>query len=149
MRKIIAIIFLIISLQAHSEPWKLVWSDEFNYSGLPDSTRWVHEVGNIRNSELEYYTYKRMENSKVENGKLYIIGRKEDYQGSKYTSARLITDGKFYCKYGKIEARIQLPVGQGIWPAFWLLGRNIKQIGSPKCGEIDILEFSRSPSESD
>jgi len=140
MRKILALLLLLVTVQMQSQSWKLVWSDEFNYTGLPDSTKWVHEVGTIRNSELQYYTFKRLENSKVEHGNLMIIGRKEEYEGAKYTSARLITDGKFTCKYGKIVARIKLPSGQGIWPAFWLLGQSIKELGSPKCGEIDILE---------
>lgn len=140
MKKNKVLILLFVAIQIHAQPWKMVWSDEFNYEGLPDSTKWVHETGNIRNSELEYYTNRRSENSTVEKGNLLIIGRKEKYEGSDYTSARLTTDGKYSLKYGKIEARIQLPVGKGIWPAFWLLGQNIKEVGSPKCGEIDILE---------
>jgi len=122
------------------QSWNLVWSDEFNYSGLPDNTKWVHEVGLIRNQELQYYTNKRLDNCKVENGNLLIIGKKESYKGSDYTSACITTDDKFSFKYGKIEARIKLPSGQGMWPAFWMLGQNIHEEGWPKCGEVDIME---------
>jgi len=135
MRNIFCLVFILVVLQCQAKSWKMVWSDEFNYCGLPDSTKWVHEVGNIHNNELQYYSYQR-----IENGNLQIIARNENYQGSNYTSARLSTDGKFNFKYGKIEARIKIPLGQGIWPAFWLLGQSIKDVGSPKCGEIDVLE---------
>lgn len=130
----------LFTLQLRGQNWKLVWADEFNYTGLPDTTKWIHEVGNIRNQELEFYTYRRLENSNVENGQLHIIARKENYQKANYTSARLSTDGKFKFTYGKIEARIKAPEGKGMWPAFWLLGQNIRQVKSPKCGEIDIME---------
>lgn len=134
------VIFLSINTLIRAQSWNLVWSDEFNYTGLPDATKWGNEVGFIRNNELQYYTNRRIENSKVENGNLLIIGKKETYNGANYTSASLTTDGKYSWKYGKIEARIKLPNGQGMWPAFWLLGQNVHQIGWPKCGEIDIME---------
>jgi len=140
MKNILISILLIGSYHINAQDWNLVWSDEFNYSGLPDTTKWVNEVGFIRNNELQYYTYRRLENSKVENGTLLIIGRKESYNGANYTSASLTTDGKYAWAYGKIEARIKLPDGQGMWPAFWLLGENIHQVGWPKCGEVDIME---------
>jgi beta-glucanase (GH16 family) len=92
------------------------------------------------NNELQYYT-KRTENVKVENGYLLITAQKESYNESSYTSARLTTKGKFDQAYGRFEARIRLPYGQGMWPAFWLLGANIDQVGWPKCGEIDIMEY--------
>ena len=135
---IFALLFFTLQLQAKA--WKLVWSDEFSYTGLPDSTRWRHETGNIKNNELERYTFRRFENSKVENGNLLIIAKKENYQGASYTSSRLSTDSLFNFTYGKIEARIKAPKGKGIWPAFWLLGQNINKVGSPQCGEIDIME---------
>lgn len=141
MKWIILLLFLMPSIGQQSKPdWKMVWSDEFNYSGLPDTAKWGNEVGFIRNNELQYYTKQRLENSRVENGNLMIIGRKESYKNANYTSASLVTDGKFSWTYGKIEARIKLPKGQGFWPAFWLLGQNISQVGWPKCGEIDIME---------
>jgi beta-glucanase (GH16 family) len=141
MKWIILLLFIMPSIGQQNKPdWKMVWSDEFNYSGLPDTAKWGNEVGFIRNNELQYYTIQRLENSRVENGNLIIIGRKEFYKNANYTSASLVTDGKFSWTYGKIEARIKLPKGQGFWPAFWLLGQNISQVGWPKCGEIDIME---------
>ena len=135
---VLALLFIVFQIQAQS--WKLVWSDEFNTTGLPDSTKWMTETAAARNNELQHYTDRRIENIHVEKGNLFIVARKEAYQGAKYTSARLSTDGKINFRYGKIEARIKLPAGQGIWPAFWLLGQCIKQTGSPACGEIDIME---------
>lgn len=125
----------------NKEPdWKLVWSDEFNYTGLPDTSSWGNEVGFIRNNELQYYTQHRIENSSVQEGNLLIIGRKELYDSAGYTSASITTDGKKSWTYGRIEARMKLPKGQGMWPAFWMLGQNIHQVGWPRCGEIDIME---------
>ncbi len=140
MKNYLFILLLFLASYSNAEPWKLIWSDEFNYTGLLDSTKWIHEFGNIRNSELQQYTFRKLENSKVENGNLQIIALKNNTDSTNYTSARLSTDTKFSFMYGKIEARIKTPTGQGIWPAFWLLGQNIADVGSPKCGEIDILE---------
>jgi beta-glucanase (GH16 family) len=117
-----------------------VWSDEFNYTGLPDTNKWGNEVGYIRNHELQYYTDRRIENSVVKDGNLMLIGIKEPWEGKDYTSASINTLGKFSFKYGKVEARMKLPVGQGMWPAFWMMGTNIRQVGWPRCGEIDIME---------
>ena len=121
---------------------KLVWADEFNKAGLPDSTKWAYEIGGNGwgNNELQYYTSHRAENARVENGKLIIEARKEAYQGSKYTSARLLTQPKMTWTYGRIEAMAKLPKGVGTWPAVWMLGKNISTIGWPKGGEIDIME---------
>ena len=141
MNALILLICLLAGSPQKAEPaWKLVWADEFNYSGLPDSTKWTNEIGYIANNELQYYTKKRLENNRVINGNLLIIGKKEPYAGSDYTSARLVTDRKYSWKYGKVEARIKLPTGQGIWPAFWMLGQNIHEVNWPECGEIDIME---------
>ncbi|TAL59678.1 MAG: glycoside hydrolase family 16 protein [Bacteroidetes bacterium] len=141
MKYIVFLLFFASCAQQKSgTDWKVVWSDEFNYTGLPDTTKWGNDVGYIANNELQYYTKQRLENSNVENGNLMIIGRKEPYDTSEYTSTRLVTDGKFSWTYGKIEARIKLPKGQGLWPAFWMLGQNIRQVDWPKCGEIDIME---------
>lgn len=123
---------------------ELVMQDEFNTDGAPDSTIWGFDIGTGTNgwgnNELQFYT-NRTENVKVENGYLLITAKKEDYNGSAYTSARLLTKGKFDQAYGRFEARIRLPYSQGIWPAFWLLGANYDEVGWPNCGEIDIMEF--------
>ncbi len=129
-------------------PWKMVWSDEFNGpSGAPvDSSKWVLETGGNGwgNDELEYYT-NRAQNSYQEGGNLVIKILAEKYTGAdavsrNYTSARLKTQGKFSQAYGRFEARIKIPRGQGIWPAFWMLGADIEKTPWPACGEIDIME---------
>lgn len=136
-------IIVFISLQPlpASAQRKLVWSDEFNYNGHTDSTKWDYEVGFVRNKEPQYYTHKRLENCRVENGTLVIEAKKEAYKGAGYTSASLITLGKQEWTYGRIEARAKVPRGAGIWPAIWMLGKNRTKVKWPNCGEIDILEF--------
>ena len=128
--------------------WTLVWSDEFNGadSSAPDPTKWTYDLGGNGwgNQELESYT-SRPQNVQVQNGNLVITAVQETYSGTdgitrNYTSARLKTQGLFSQQYGKFEARIKLPYGQGIWSAFWLLGSNISSVGWPACGEIDIME---------
>ena len=128
--------------------WTLTWSDEFNGAdGSPvDSSKWVSETGGNGwgNQELEYYTT-RPENAFQQGGNLVIKALQEKYTGPDnvsrdYTSARLKTQGKFTQKYGRFEARIKIPKGQGIWPAFWMLGDDIGKNGWPKSGEIDIME---------
>lgn len=145
MKKLL-ILFLIITgcSQNTDKSWKLVWSDEFDYQGLPDSTKWGNEVGFIRNNELQYYTDNRIENSVVKDGQLMLIGVREQYDSADYTSASITTDGRHSWTYGKMEARMRLPKGQGIWPAFWMLGQNIHNVGWPACGEIDIMEHINS-----
>jgi beta-glucanase (GH16 family) len=120
----------------------LIWSEEFNYTGLPDAQKWNMETGagGWGNNELQYYTNLEA-NAMVENGVLTITAIEEEYNGSNYTSARITTQNKFDFKYGKIEASIKLPYGQGLWPAFWMLGANINTVGWPSCGEIDIMEM--------
>ncbi len=124
-------------------PWKLVWGDEFNGpNGSPaDPTKWTYDTGGAwgGGAELQYYT-DRTVNAYLQNGNLVIKAMKEYYLGNAYTSARLYTQGKFTQRYGRFEARIKIPGGQGIWPAFWMVGANISQVGWPACGEIDILE---------
>lgn len=116
------------------------WNDEFD---TIDTTKWTFEIGTGAsgwgNNEKQYYTG-RSENAYVQDGILHIRANKESYEGSGYTSARMITKGKFSFTYGTVEARIALPVGKGIWPAFWMLGENIDQVSWPACGEIDIIE---------
>ena len=121
---------------------KLIWSDEFDVNGAPNPDKWDYNTGTgdgWGNNELEYYT-KRPENIIIENGILKIKAIREDYMGSQFTSARILTRGKFSFKYGRAEIRAKLPVGGGTWPAFWLLGDNLDTVGWPACGEIDILE---------
>jgi beta-glucanase (GH16 family) len=128
--------------------WKLVWSDEFNGpdGSSVDPSRWSLETGGNGwgNQELEYYTG-RPANAFQQGGNLVIKVSAEKYTGADgvsrdYTSARLKTEGKFSATYGRFEARIKIPRGQGIWPAFWMLGDDIGKVGWPKCGEIDIME---------
>ncbi|HMD98480.1 MAG TPA: glycoside hydrolase family 16 protein [Terriglobia bacterium] len=135
--------------------WTLVWSDEFSgpNGSAPDSTKWGYDVGGNGwgNDELEYYT-SRTQNAYVQDGNLVIQALKETYTGSdgvtrNYTSARLLTANLFSQAYGRFEARIKTPYGQGMWPAFWMLGNNIGQVGWPQCGEIDIMEnIGKEPS---
>ena len=117
-----------------------MWHDEFDSTAL-DTTRWTFDIGGggWGNAELEYYT-NRAVNARVDSGALIIEARPESLGGSSYTSARLKTQGLGAWKYGRVEARIQIPRGQGLWPAFWMLGDNIGSVGWPACGEIDIME---------
>ena len=133
---------------AHAAAPQPVWQDEFDQSpGTgPDTAKWVYDLGKGKwgNHELETYTKARA-NSYVAtdpaatDGKVLVVRAVKDAKGG-YTSARIKTFGKFATKYGRIEARIKVPKGQGIWPAFWMLGADIDQIGWPDCGEIDIME---------
>ncbi len=130
-----------------NKKYKLVWADEFNTAGLPDSTKWGFDIGTgdwgWGNNEKEYYT-NRNENVQVSNGILKINAIKEDYKGSAYTSTRMLTKGKYAFTYGKVVVRAKLPTGLGTWPAIWMLGDNIKTVGWPQCGEIDIMEHKGS-----
>jgi beta-glucanase (GH16 family) len=129
----------------------LVWSDEFNGvdGSAPNSSKWTYDTGvggnGWGNNELETYT-NRIRNAQIQSGNLVITALKETYADPSdgitrnYTSARLRTQGLFSQSYGRFEARIRIPAGQGMWPAFWMLGNNINSVGWPKCGEIDIME---------
>jgi len=121
----------------------LIFSDEFDSPGSPNTSKWTYDLGagGWGNNESQYYT-KRSDNVIVEGGFLKITAKKEDYQGSQYTSARMLTAGKFDFKYGKVEVRAKLPEGGGTWPAIWMLGSSINTIGWPACGEIDIMEHA-------
>ena len=127
----------------------LLWSDEFNGPGL-DTTNWTFELGDgcpnlcgWGNNERQLYT---RENHRVEDGFLTITARHED--DGRYTSTRIKTQGKQSFTYGRIETRAKLPVGEGLWPAFWALGENITEVSWPRCGEIDVLEYvGRAPGE--
>jgi beta-glucanase (GH16 family) len=131
-----------------AQMWTLVWSDEFSTpdASSPDPKKWTYDLGGKGwgNQELESYT-NRKENAHIEKGNLVITAQKESYTGAEgvardYTSARLKTQGLFTQTYGRIEARIKIPEGEGMWPAFWMLGQDIPSAGWPKCGEIDIME---------
>jgi beta-glucanase (GH16 family) len=140
--------------------WTLVWSDEFNgpAGSAVDGTKWVAEVGNGSNGwgnhQREYNTGSTKNASMDGAGNLVITAIRESlgkryrcwYGECQYTSARLKTQGRFEQAYGRFEARIRVPFGQGIWPAFWMLGNNIQTAGWPACGEIDIMEhIGREP----
>jgi beta-glucanase (GH16 family) len=134
--------------QASKSRWILTWSDEFDGrdGSEPDPAKWIAESGGSGwgNGELEYYTSRR-QNIRQENGNLVIEAIKEEFKGPDgvlrdYTSARLKTAGRFSQRYGRFEARIQIPSGQGVWPAFWMLGDDVSRTGWPGCGEIDIME---------
>jgi beta-glucanase (GH16 family) len=141
--------------QSPNPHWQLTWSDEFNgpNGSPPDPAKWRFETGGkgYGNNELETYTARPV-NAHQQNGHLVITARKEDHTGPDgiaraYTSARINTRGLFAQAYGRFEARIQLPTGKGIWPAFWLLGDNIDTTPWPKSGEIDIIENIGDPTK--
>ncbi len=121
--------------------WTLVWHDEFDGSAI-DPANWTYDLGagGWGNGEAEYYTA-RPENARVENGLLIIEARQEKYEDSYYTSARLKTQGLQSFQYGRIEARLKVPSGAGLWPAFWMLGSDFDGTNWPDCGEIDIMEY--------
>lgn len=123
---------------------QLVVQDEFDSDGMPNSDIWNFDIGTgingWGNNELQYYTA-RPENIQVQNGFLIITAREESYRGSNYTSAKILTKGKIEQTYGRFEARMKLPWGQGMWPAFWMLGADIDVNPWPGAGEIDIMEY--------
>ena len=153
----LALFCLPIISSAQTTKRKLVFDDEFNYSGLPDSTKWGYEKGFVREAEPQYYTEKRLKNCHVDNGMLVIEGIKEQYPNpnykpgsdrrrekdefAPYTSASINTFGKYSWTYGRIEVRAKVPPGKGTWPAFWMLGDTHFSLGWPRCGEIDIMEY--------
>jgi len=144
--KILLIAIGLVLINSHNfvaQNYELVWSDEFDYTGLPNSAKWNYDVGGSGwgNNELQYYTENRAENARVENGHLIIEARKESYGGNNYTSARLITKGKGDWLYGKIEVKAKLPGGTGAWPAIWMLPTDWEYGGWPASGEIDIMEY--------
>lgn len=142
---------------AQATPWELVWQDEFDYSGQPDPRKWDYEEGYVRNEEQQYYMRRRLKNARVENGRLILEAHRESLpnprhrSGSErwqerrrmieYTAASLMTWKRFEFQYGRIEVRARLPRGRGVWPAIWTLGVNRAEVGWPRCGEIDIMEF--------
>lgn len=123
----------------------LIFSDEFDTPGSPDPAKWGYDLGagGWGNAELQHYT-NRVDNAVVSGGTLKIIAKAENFSGSAYTSARLLTKDKFSFKYGKVEVKAKLPTGVGTWPAIWMLGNNINTAGWPACGEVDIMEHKGS-----
>ena len=140
--RILLLLAGLLSLAAQAGEWRLVWSDEFNSPGLPDTNNWNYEKGFVRNHESQLYTRLRPENARVENGKLVIECRKEmprpgETNAVEYTSASLVSRTNWL--YGRFEMRAIIPSGKGIWPAFWTKGAD--SVPWPACGEIDIMEF--------
>lgn len=157
-------IFLVLSCSTISKSqdahYRLVWQDEFDGIGTPDPEKWQHEIGFIRNNELQYYT-DQSSNVFLKDGFLHLVLRKEkiankdfgtevqkkwmryvsEIDTAQYTSGSIDTWGKAYWQYGKFEIRAKLPQGKGVWPAIWMLGKNRTEVGWPACGEIDIMEF--------
>ncbi|GIV60197.1 glycoside hydrolase family 16 protein [Rhodocaloribacter litoris] len=130
--------------EAPEPAWRLVWADEFETEGLPDPAKWGYDVGGHGwgNQERQYYTERRPENARVEDGRLIIEARRDGWQGHEYTSARLVSRGKGDWTYGRFEARARLPSGRGTWPAIWMLPTEgpYGNGGWPDNGEIDIME---------
>lgn len=121
-------------------PWNMIWNDEFNGTSL-DLTKWTPQTGATGWGNNEWQNYTNSSNNiQFDDGQLHIVARNDGPQGLQYTSARLITKNLFSFKYGRVSGRLQIPTGQGIWPAFWMLGANIDQVSWPACGEIDIME---------
>ena len=139
-----------MSYPEKNDKMTLVWSDEFDYSGIPDSDKWSYGVGNgcdmpcgcgWGNQESQYYTQQDTTNAYVSNGHLVITAKKQKTKGAFYTSARLVSKGKGDWQYGRIEIRAKLPSGRGIWPAIWMLSTENKYKRWPHSGEIDIMEY--------
>ena len=134
--------------QQSKSNWKLVWSDEFNYEGLPDPQKWNYDVGNgcptlcgWGNNELQYYTRDSLKNARVADGILTIEVHQEKIGESDYSSAKLVTRGIQDWKYGRFEIRAKLPTSRGVWSAIWMMPTDPSKYGGwPKCGEIDIME---------
>lgn len=146
---LIAITFIVGACTSQTKSgWDLVWSDEFNYNGLPDSTKWSYDIEGNRsgwgNHELQFYTKGKLANSEVSNGTLKIIAQKDSISNEigkfGFTSARLLTKHKGDWLYGRFEIKAKLPNGRGMWPAIWMLPTDWEYGGWPKSGEIDIME---------
>jgi len=153
---LITVVFIVLVATTSAQTYTLRWADEFDGAAgsSPNSAKWNFDIGGNGwgNSELETYT-SRTDNAFLDgNGNLIIKVIQERFRGPDgirrdYTSARLLTRGKFTQRYGRLEARLKVPFGQGIWPAFWMLGANIDSAGWPTCGEVDIMEqVGREPS---
>lgn len=138
-----ATVALLSFMNSPAQDYRLVWSDEFDSNTL--GVNWNVEVApRPANNELQYYT-DRDKNVKIEKGNLVLTGIREEYGGRHFTSGRVNSCEKVNFKHGKIQARIKLPkTARGLWPAFWMMGDDIRQVGWPKCYEIDIMEIGHS-----
>lgn len=148
-------ILLILSSSVLAQEKQLIWHEDFNYTGLPDETKWSYEEGAVRNGEAQLYTVKDNTTAWVDKGYLTIRAYEAGYwpasnllqhffskqRRKQYHSASLTTKHLPGWQYGRIEVRAKLPQGRGVWPAIWLLGKNVDQVGWPNCGEIDIMEY--------
>ena len=139
--------FSLSSFSGETKRMKLVWADEFNQDGLPDSIHWGYDLGDgcpkvcgWGNNELQYYTDRRLENARVTDGNLIIEAHREKMGSMEYTSARLVSKKKGDWTYGRIDVRAKLPAGTGVWPAIWMLPTDWMYGGWPGSGEIDIME---------
>ena len=142
MIKTVFILFVLFFAEStFAQKYVQVWGDEYNTPGLPDSTKWNFEVGKLRNGELQYFTYKREENARIEDSILIIELRKEQFEGADYTSASIVSKGIGDWKYGKIEINAKVPTGKGTWPALWMMPTYSEYGGWPRSGEIDIMEY--------
>ncbi|HVG14365.1 MAG TPA: glycoside hydrolase family 16 protein [Chitinophagaceae bacterium] len=150
MRCTLLIPALLLFMSACSQPKegvaahnKLVWSEDFSGTGMPDTSRWAYETGYIRNKELQYYTA-RSQNARLNNGNLVITALQDSMRVGNnifpITSASLTTRNRQSWTYGRVEVRAKIPSSLGTWPAVWMLGTNISEVGWPACGEIDIME---------
>lgn len=150
LRRLISLSLLLLAgatAHAASENWVLVWSDEFEQDGAPNSANWAYDIGRGEsvglwgwgNNEAQYYT-DRLENARVEDGHLIIEARRESMGTASYTSARMVTRGKADWLYGRFEIRAKMPAGVGTWPAIWMLPTDNVYGGWPASGEIDIME---------
>lgn len=158
MKKLLAFAILLLPVMAFAQQKKLIWSDEFNYTGHPDPKKWRYEEGFVRHREAQYYTKNRSENARVAEGNLIITAVKEEplrlikggpsfvtsNSGGEFTSASLNTEDLFEFTTGRVEVRAKLPQGRGVWPAIWTLGNNLAWgpgDSSRVYSEIDIMEF--------
>jgi beta-glucanase (GH16 family) len=125
------------------DDWQPVWCDEFDTDGLPDSDKWLYDVGGHGwgNNELQYYTREDLDNVFIEDGILNIRAIKESYMGNEYTSGRIVTKYQGDWTYGRIQVRAKVPEGRGTWPAVWMLPTDNTYGGWPYSGEIDIMEY--------
>ena len=148
IRLCLGLVFLSISALAAIAPGKLLWSDEFSGAAgsKPDPSKWTYDLGGNGwgNKELENYTDSSA--NAFLDGKGHVVIRAVKDAEGRFTSARMKTQGRFSFTYGRVEARMKLPRGQGMWPAFWMLGNDIAKVGWPACGEVDIMEsLGREP----
>ena len=147
-KNILAVLFFLCVFFANAQQKRtLVWSDDFNKNGLPDTSKWGYDKGTgcplncgWGNNEQQYYTEGRTENARIINGCLIVEAKKENWEGSTFTSARLVSKNKGDWKYGSFEVRAKLPAGKGTWPAVWMLPTNNEYGNWPASGEIDIME---------